>query len=319
MSADEASWLRRFAARGYPAAQPLASGMEGAVYRLDSATVAKVWKQKGRGELLAAREFYAQLAACGLGFETPRILELWEVAGAQVSVEAHLPGVPLDGAFAAGPVPPAEATACLLEVLEGLRAATAVVAARALPVLGEPLPMWEGAESWPDALRRLLDRRLARSGGLLRERVPHFDTLAAALDERLAALAPERLAVLHGDLIPANVLVDADVRPLAVLDFGFLTTLGDPLFDLAVTASVFEMYGPGAREEEARIDRAAAERFELDPERLALYRAAYAIATADAYDPGGEDGHFRWCVDLLGRADVLAAIGVPPAPLRGAG
>ena len=36
--------------------------------------------------------------------------------------------------------------------------------------------------------------------------------------------------------------------------------------------------------------------------------AGYAVAGACVYDPAGRDGHFAWCVEVLGRADVRAAL-----------
>ena len=45
-------------------------------------------------------------------------------------------------------------------------------------------------------------------------------------------------------------------------------------------------------------------RFGYPLEELTLYKAAYAIATSNAYDPEGRDGHFVWCVQLLQREAV---------------
>ena len=89
-----------------------------------------------------------------------------------------------------------------------------------------------------------------------------------------------------------------------MIDFGFLTTVGDPAFDAAVTASIFDMYGPSARSAEALLDA----RLGVDPRRAAVYRAAYAIVTATCFSPTGEDGHFAWCVAMLARDEVLAAL-----------
>lgn len=304
------TWLRHFAKRGYPAAQPLAAGMEGAVYRLDEDLVAKVWERKREAELAAMQTFYEELAAIGLDFATPRFLELWEADGLHVTVEPRLPGVPLDSVSPLDRPPRPEAVACMHDVLGGLRSAGDLVSAHRLPALEEPRAMWEGARTWPAALQGLLDRRLALFGDQLRAQVPRFDLAEERLRELIAELPVDDLAVLHGDLIPANVLVDNALRPLAVLDFGFFTTVGDPAFDLAVTASIFDMYGPRARETEAEIDRATTERFGVTGDRLALFRAAYAIATANVYDPSGQDGHFRWCVEMLGRDDVAALLGI---------
>jgi hypothetical protein len=303
------TWLRRFARRGYPEVEPLGAGMEGAVYRLDDKLVAKVWGLKGEAELARMGAFYDELAASGLGFATPRFFELWEVDGLHVTIEPQLTGTPLDSLCVPGQAPLSQAVSSMLDVLEGLRSAGDLASARALPVLGEERAMWGEEPTWPAALGGLLERRLSLLDDRLRARFPDFDLLEERVRARLAELPAGETVVLHGDLIPANVLVDDALRPLGILDFGFFTTVGDSAFDLAVTASVFDMYGPRARETEATIDRAAVERFGVDPERLALYRAAYALATANIYDPDGGDGHFRWCVEMVGRADVDAALG----------
>lgn len=303
------TWLRRFAKRGYPAAQPLAAGMEGAVYDVGDELIAKVWGRKGREELDRMKAFYEQLAESGLDFATPRFLELWEAEGLWVTVEPRLPGVPLDGVCPPERPPPPEALDCIFDVLVGLRRAGDLASARALAVLEESDAMWAGAQTWPAALQALLDRRLALFGDQLRARVPRFDLIEERLRMLIDGLpADGGLATLHGDLTPANVLVDKSLRPLAVLDFGFFTTVGDPTFDLAVTAGIYDMYGPRARETEKEIERAAAVRFGVSADRLALYRAAYAIATANVYDPTGQDGHFRWCVEVLGREDVASLL-----------
>ena len=39
--------------------------------------------------------------------------------------------------------------------------------------------------------------------------------------------------------------------------------------------------------------------------RMLLYRAAYAIATANAFGDDGRDGHFGWCASSLEREDII--------------
>ena len=97
-----------------------------------------------------------------------------------------------------------------------------------------------------------------------------------------------------------NIHVDTAGNPVAVLDFGFLTAAGDPTFDAAITASIFDMYGPQAAKTEAILDDALA----ADPERRAIYRAAYALATANCFSASGSDGHFAWCVRMLERTEI---------------
>lgn len=310
MAMHSGAWLRRFEERGYPAARPLAAGMEAEVYELDEGSIAKVWRRRQGAELTQLQAFYEELAGADLGFATPRVFEVWEEKEAAVTVEQRLPGVPLDRARPLNrPLRP-DSIACVLDVLEGLRHAGELESLRALPVLEERRAMWEGYRTWPAALGALLERRVEAHGAQLRTQLPEFDRAAARLLELVAGVEVGATAPVHGDLIPANVLVDDSLRPVAVLDFGFLTTIGDPLFDLAVTASVYDMYGPRGGEIEAVIDHAASRRWDLPPERLALYRAVYAFVTASVYDASGNDGHFRWCIELLRRPEVAALLGL---------
>lgn len=305
-------WLAYFAAEGYRAAKPLSAGMEGAVYQLDGEIVAKVWGERSAEQLLRLGAFYSYLDSVGLPFLTPLFHEVREVFGSAVTIERRLPGVPLDDKSFALPDAWPVALSCLAVVLEAFARVPDAPQLRALPVLDEDQALWAGHDHWPQALSALIVRRVERFGGLLRESVRDFDGKLEKLLRGLAATESAATALLHGDLIPGNILIGDDLRPVAVLDFGFFSTAGDPAFDAAVTASIYEMYGPAARETEGRIDGMLTSRFGYDSRRLALYRAAYAVITSNAYDPLGRDGHFQWCADMLSRESVAQALDAVP-------
>jgi hypothetical protein len=308
-------WLAYFAAEGFRAAEPLGAGMEGAVYGLGGDLVAKVWGARPAGQLRRLGLFYAYLDSAGLPFLTPLFHDVRDVSGRAVTIERRLPGVPLDDKRFSGPGAWPGALACVMSVLAAFAAVPGAAPLRALPVLDEDAAPWAGRDSWPQALSDLVVRRAERSGALLRASVPDFDGKLDKLFRALAATGPATITLAHGDLIPGNILVDNDLRPLAVLDFGFLSTAADPAFDAAVTASVYDMYSPAARDTERRIDDALISRFGYTPRRLALYRAAYAIITSTAYDPTGQDGHYQWCTGMLARESVIQALDTAPQDL----
>jgi hypothetical protein len=80
---------------------------------------------------------------------------------------------------------------------------------------------------------------------------------------------------------------------VSVLDFGFLSTAGDPRLDASITAATMNMYGPHAPAITAAVtDRFAAE-LGYSVEAMLIYRAAYAVATSNAFTPDGSEGTFR--------------------------
>lgn len=302
-------WLRYFTDAGFPSVEPLAAGMEGAIYQLGDGTIAKVWGAKRLPELAAMQRFYADVAAADLPFATPVISAIEEVNGAAVTYERELFGEPLQHRLAVDdttldPV----AVDCLIDALRALATVPATENMRRLAVLDEDRPFWRDATDFPAALIALLRRRVGRFGRLLSERIPDFDQRFGRLVERLGNIAPVGPTVLHGDLFGENVLVDRAGRPTAVLDFGFLTTGGDPRLDAGITAAIANMYGRHAADITRTLTTRIADALDCPVEVLVLYQAAYAVATSNAFTEDGSDGHFAWCIARLTSPEVSAAL-----------
>lgn len=266
-------------------------GMEGVVLSVEGDLVVKVWHHRTGEELAVLQSFYE---AVSLPVRTTRLLDVLRVGDRWASVEPHLAGAPMTKDLRDGD------PAAVADVLDALAEAPAGPALTALPALpGEP-PL-DVTTGFGAGLADLVERR---ASPVLARGVPDLPDVVAAVTDRLRSGEQAAPALVHGDLIAANLLVDDRRRPAAVLDFGFLTTLGDPAFDAAVTSSVFDMYGDGARRTEARLEQAFTQRRGHDPARLGVYRAAYAVLTATCFSASGSDGHFAWCVAMLRRPDV---------------
>jgi aminoglycoside phosphotransferase (APT) family kinase protein len=176
-----------------------------------------------------------------------------------------------------------------------------------LPVL-EDEPMFDGAGEFGGELADLVERRVRRFSAPLSSAIADLDRVVDATVSRLREGNRVRPALIHGDLVPANILVDESCAPVATLDFGFLSTLGDSRFDAAVAASIYDMYGARARQNEAILDDALVAEFGYDHRILQVYRAAYALITSNCFSAAGDDGHFAWCVELLQRKDIRLAL-----------
>lgn len=296
-------WPGYFADRGHPGARRIGAGVEGVVYRLGDGQVAKVWA--GRPATGLTRQVYADIARHRLPFATPEIFEVHEHAGVVVTYERELPGVSMR--IGSARELPVHHRGALLAVLRGLASVPGTDAMRQLTVQGDDRPLWQGHDRFQDALAALVVRAVDRHGAALAAHVPDFGAGVGRTLNALRSLPDAPVTAIHGDLVPPNIHTDAAGRPVAVLDFGFYTTAGDPAFEAAVTAAVWDMYGPHAEEHTAELTRFLARELGHAPAALTAYQAVYALTTYDLFGMGDGDGHFRWCAEQLRRNAVFSA------------
>lgn len=213
-------WLTRLDALGLRPGAVIGKGIEGVVLRLgDERLVAKVWQRRGRDELALLQRFYATVAVSGLPFRTPVVRDVVEVGSRFATIEDLLPGQPMsDAAASQTPVVSNVDAKAVTDVLAALASVGPAPGLAVLPALPGEAPLADDV-GFGDALAGLVERRVARSVGVLRAAVPGVDDLVSTVTGRLRALAPSRSALVHGDLIGANILVDDVRRPVAVLDF----------------------------------------------------------------------------------------------------
>jgi aminoglycoside phosphotransferase (APT) family kinase protein len=284
--------------------------MEGVVVDLGHDLVAKTWHSRRGDELERLRSFYDAVAQRGLALATPHIVRILTVGQQYATVERKLGGRPLRSEMGDRSYVATDADVrCVVEVLAALQETAPTDAMSLLPVL-EGEPPFAAAVAFGSSLAALVERRARRFNGVLTRAVPDLDRVVAAATSQLQAMRSDDRALIHGDLIPANILVDESRKPVGILDFGFLTTVGDPRFDAAVAASVFDMYGPRGQTSEAVLDAAIVDRFGYEQQTLHIYRAAYALTTSNCFSASGSDGHFAWCTAMLIRPAIRNALGM---------
>jgi hypothetical protein len=198
--------------------------------------------------------------------------------------------------------------ATVVAVVEALSDAGDIPTARQLALLGTSL-LWTPEATWGLVIARLVALRANRYRSILEHAVDNFEQKLRHIVSLLETVYTPRLGVIHGDICTQNILVDEETwRPSGLLDFGFLSTSADPLFDAVISALIFDMYSPHAFTHRAHLFELYIRKWTRFADVYPLYKAAYALATSNAYSESGEDGHFRWCVDILNDAETCSLL-----------
>jgi hypothetical protein len=294
---------------GMPPSAHIASGMEGHVFVIGDDMVAKVWHAKRADELAMLASFYELVHGLALPFATPVIEAIHDTPDGTVSVERALPGTPMSEMVATDTkaLPPFALDA-VMSVLTALRDHPAHDVRSSLPMLGV-LPSGGAVSEGPiPMLLEVAARKVDRYGDQLRRSVQDFDGVYASVVGQLCQVSGPATHVVHGDLCPSNILLGPDRMVSAVVDWGFLSHVGDPTFDASIACGTYDMYGPFARRHDEALLSGCVYRYGYDRRHLMVHRALYAILTANAYSDDGADGHYEWCVATLNRADIRDAL-----------
>lgn len=195
----------------------LANGWDNVMLRLGDDLVVRLPRRAAAAQLVANEQRWLPGLAPVLPIPIPAPLRIGRAALGYPWPWSVVPFLPGTSAAHSPPVQPGEAARSLGAFLDALHVA-APADAPANPVRGVPLIDRSAA----------VEQRLDRLAGVI-NRPAVARAWHAALDTPPWGGPP---CWLHGDLHPANILVD-DGRLSAVIDFGDITS-GDPATDLAV-------------------------------------------------------------------------------------
>jgi Ser/Thr protein kinase RdoA (MazF antagonist) len=289
----------------------LSSGMEAEVYAHASDTVLKLYPGSvSHTDLLTLQGFYDGLDRQHVPYALPCISTVADEASFLIAIEQRLVGTQLSALL-----PGLTADQLDESMQRYLSAALAVSTIQTSPAwdrykLFDPDRLSERRDGdWYQFLARYLRHKLAQVSPYLSRDVPQ---LAAKVDHLHAILdqpyhGEERL--IHGDFCPSNLLVDDEHTITALLDFGLLTMVGDPLFDLATGWVFFDMYDELKASVRERCLAMLLERLGAQARgKLYRYVLIYSILSANTYSPQCSDGHYAWCVANLSNQHYWSAI-----------
>lgn len=228
--------------------QLLAGGRSNLSYLLSQGGLRLVLRRPPLGHVMPtahdmAREYRVLSGLSRVGFPVPKPLAICEdagVIGAPFMLMEYVPGRVLATATDGADLAPADAEricASFVAQLAGLHAVDPEAAG--LADLGRPQGyVARQVRRWRDQWERTKTRDL-----------PELDRLASWLERQVTALPPDLpWSVVHGDYRLDNVILDAQTcQVTAVLDWE-MSTLGDPVADLAVSLVYWSRPGEPLRQ-----------------------------------------------------------------------
>jgi Ser/Thr protein kinase RdoA (MazF antagonist) len=289
----------------------LSSSMEAEVYAYGSDAVLKLYAGTASlPDLLTLQAFYNTLDRQRMPYALPRIHTVAEEAGFLVTIEQRLAGTRLSALL------PGLTTDQFDTLMQRYLSATLAVSHIQMPSVWERYKLFDPDRlserrdgDWHQFLARYLRHKLVQVSPYLRRDVPQLTAKVAHLYAILEQPYHGEYRLIHGDFCPSNLLVNDEHQITALLDFGLLTMVGDPRFDLATGWVFFDMYDELKAQVRERYLAMLLDRLGAQVRgRLYRYVLIYSMLSANTYSPQCSDGHYQWCVANLSNQHYWSAI-----------
>jgi aminoglycoside phosphotransferase len=276
--------------------------MEAEVYSLPDGSVLKLYEGTADAASLAVlQQFYASLYGYDLGYALPYILSVAQEGGFCVTIERHLPGVPMASIMAGlAPLEMERLMQTYLSAVLALQSIAMPEEARKYKLFDEHGLSLRSHGDWHSFLVRWLAQKTEVLTPYFQRDVSDYSTKLTQLLRLLSQPYTGSYCLVHGDFFPGNLLVNSQHEVSGLLDFGLFTLWGDPLFDVATAWVFFDMYDDLKINLRQRLlDVILAQLGEGVRGRLYRYVLIYSLLSANTYAPDCSDGHYHWCVANL--------------------
>ncbi len=280
----------------------LGNGIEADVYALDEGRVLKLYQRTvHRTDLETLQSFYNALDTRAVGYSFPRIYSIETEGAFTVTTEKRLHGQPLQRVL-----PHLDNEHLNIVLHRYLEATLALQRVH----LAEPLNRYKLFDEYGISQATNGDWYAflwAYVLNKLPELEPYFSKDVQQFQEKLDLIhtvlsQPYRgtYAVIHGDFFPGNLLVDHHYHVQGIVDFGIMTMIGDPLFDIATGWVFIDMYDLLHIQLPRRyFDVVITNLGTKIIGQLYRYVLIYSLVSANTYARDCSDGHYQWCVANL--------------------
>jgi len=300
---------------GKPDLKYLGNGMQSRVFALDDDYVLKVYGDDiGYDNIIRLKLFYESLDTKQVLFETPSIIDVQQVGGKIIVTEKRINGI-CPNKKHLNTLPIKELKNYFRNYVDTLFDIQKITTT--FLKIAEPLDLkgdffkYKKYNSWNEMLIYNLEVKFKESETIFNQKVNNIKYVYKALKSKVAKLVITSMTLIHGDFFPANSMVNAEYGITAILDFGILTTVGDPIFDIALGWLFSDMYNEVTILDIKKYlkpfmqERLTGE----EKKRFDLYILVYSFISANMYatnDP--TNGHFNWCIHNLNNEKYLGCL-----------
>ncbi|MDM5200815.1 aminoglycoside phosphotransferase family protein [Fictibacillus enclensis] len=289
----------------------LGSGMEAEVYALSDHKVLKVYNHMSDlNKQWSLKEFYAGIHSDGLSYELPYIYDVFLENGIVVTIEKRIEGSNMQSLLSDLSF---NEQSTMMEIylkahldLQQIKGKSTI---KRFVLFDEPSLSPIKIDNWYDVLKEKIRQKQPELKPYFKRDVPDYETKLNDLMKILSKGYKGEHSLIHGDFFPGNLLMNTNSQVTGLIDFGWMTMYGDPLFDIAIGWICFDMYDElNSNIRDRYLNIILSTLGEGARKDLYFYVLVYSFIMANFYSEDCSDGHYQWCVKNINNKNYWNAV-----------
>ncbi|PGL72086.1 aminoglycoside phosphotransferase family protein [Bacillus sp. AFS055030] len=286
----------------------LGKGQEAEVYFYDQERVLKLYKPSEYSKLEILKQFYESMNSSDVNVELPKIHEIIKEKDVVLTIEKRIEGGNIQKALSYYDEQALDSFfENYLSTLLSIQRIQLKKQFKGIKLLSDYDDI--SSKDWNEFLKQSLLRKNTEVDCYLKRDVSDYEVKLNRLIDAFTVGYEGEYALVHGDFYPSNLLVNVDGQINGVIDFGLMTLYGDPLFDVALSWILFDLYDElGEIKLEKYLNKVVNQLGEEVRSTIHLYVLFYSIYSANFFSKTCSDGHYKWSVRNLNNEKFWAAL-----------
>ncbi|PEJ53657.1 hypothetical protein CN692_20305 [Bacillus sp. AFS002410] len=286
----------------------LGKGQEAEVYAYDHERVLKIYKLAAYPKLKILKQFYESLNFSDVHFKLPKIHEIIKEEHAILTIEKRIEGKNIQKDLSK--YNEQELDSFFENYLSTILSIQTIKLENRIKGIKLLSDYEISSKDWYDFLKQSLLKKNIEVEGYLKKDVMDYEVKLNRILEGFSVKYEGVYSLVHGDYYPSNLLVNENGQINGVIDFGLMTLYGDPLFDVALSWILFDLYDElGEVKLEKYLNKIVNTLGEEVRSTIHLYVLFYSIYSANFFSENCSDGHYQWSVRNLNNERFWIALG----------